>query len=240
MAEIFNLHGKRILVFGGTSGIGFGIARLAAELGGKTTVASRSRDKVARATREIGRGTEGHAIDLTVHEAVRSYFEEREPFDHVVVSAAELVAGPVRTTGISEARRAMDSKFWSAYHVAREARIGPGGSLTFISGVLSRRPSPAATLLGAINAALEALAQGLALELAPVRVNAVSPGRTDTAWWDGLPPDERKALLDRSAAALPVRRVGRPEDIAKQAILFMLNDFMTGSVVAVDGGGSIA
>ncbi len=94
----------------------------------------------------------------------------------------------------------MESKFWSAAHVAREARMLPGGSLTLVSGMLSLRPSAEATILTAINAALEALAKALALELAPVRVNCVSPGRIDTEWWNRLPPDARQALLDRTAS----------------------------------------
>ncbi|MGO4837382.1 SDR family oxidoreductase, partial [Rhizobiaceae sp. 2RAB30] len=224
--SFFTLQGQRVLVMGGSSGIGLGVAKLVRELGAEITIASRSSERLSAAREDIG-AVATFAVDLTDPEAVRGFFAVQNPFDHVVVSAADLTTGPLRGTSLDDARIAMDSKFWSAVHVAREARIAPTGSLTFVSGILSWRPSPTATLLSAINAAVDVLAQALALELAPVRVNCVSPGRTDTAWWDRLPPVDRKSLLDRTAAGLPVRRVGRPDDIAKQVIIFMLNDFMT-------------
>ena len=109
-----------------------------------------------------------------------------------------------------------------------------------MSGFLSHRPSGGAVLQGAINAALEALARGLALERAPIRVNAVSPGLIDTPLWDSMPDADRAAMFARTAERLPARRVGRPEDIA-QAILFVAtNPFVTGTTVTVDGGGTIA
>jgi NAD(P)-dependent dehydrogenase (short-subunit alcohol dehydrogenase family) len=134
----------------------------------------------------------------------------------------------------------MDSKFWGAYRVARAARIQGAGSLTLISGFLSERPSATAVLQGAINAALESLARGLALEFAPVRVNAVSPGVIETPIWDGLPPEKRKALFENMASRLPVHRIGQPEDIANAVLFVMTTSFATGSTFRVDGGGVIA
>jgi NAD(P)-dependent dehydrogenase (short-subunit alcohol dehydrogenase family) len=134
----------------------------------------------------------------------------------------------------------MESKFWGAYRVARAARVRDGGSITFVSGFLSHRPSPTAVLQGAINAALEGLARGLALERAPVRVNTVSPGVIDTPLYASLAEADRRAMFEQAAARLPVRRVGQPQDVA-QAILFLAtNSFATGSTVTVDGGGTIA
>jgi NAD(P)-dependent dehydrogenase (short-subunit alcohol dehydrogenase family) len=237
--SVYTLSGRRVLVMGGSSGIGCGVAQLAYELGADTTIASRSPERLAAARRTIGT-VDVSPVDLTDAQAVARFFATHDPFDHVVVSAADLKAGSLRGLDLADSRAAMESKFWTAVHVAREACITPNGSLTLVSGILSRKPSPEATVLTAINAAVEALAQALALELSPVRVNCVSPGHVDTEWWDRLPPDERKDLLDRAAARLPVNRVGRPEDIAIQVIACMLNEFMTGTVVAVDGGASIA
>jgi NAD(P)-dependent dehydrogenase (short-subunit alcohol dehydrogenase family) len=162
------------------------------------------------------------------------------PWDHVVVSAAQTPTGPVRTLGLADANAAMESKFWGAYRVARAAKIKDGGSLTFISGFLSVRPSAAAVLQGAINAALEALARGLALELAPVRVNAVSPGLIATPLWSSMDDENRKAMFAETAARLPGRRVGRPEDVANAVLFLATTPFATGSTVRVDGGGAIA
>jgi len=112
--------------------------------------------------------------------------------------------------------------------------------LTFISGFLSERPSGTAVLQGSINAALEALARGLALEFAPIRVNAVSPGLIETPIWDGLPLEKRKALFESTAAQLPVQKIGQPQDVANAVLFLMTTPFATGSTVRVDGGGVIA
>lgn len=235
----FSLSEKRVLVVGGSSGIGLGVARLAGHLGAETVIASRSMAKLDAAKAIIANCT-AFPVDAADIRSVQAFFAARDPFDHVVVTAAELVAAPLRAASLEDARAAMDSKFWSAVNVAREARIVPGGSLTFVSGVLSVRPAAGAVLLGAINAAIESLSRGLALELAPVRVNCVSPGRVDTDWWARLPHYERAMMMERTAAALPVKRVGLPDDVAKQVVACMVNGYMTGSVIPVDGGASIA
>lgn len=235
----FSLSEKRVLVVGGSSGIGRSVARLATDLGASVAIASRSPERLAAAKAETG-AVAALSLDARDEAAVRSFFDENGAFDHVVVSAADFVASPLRTSSLADAHEAMDSKFWSAVNVARAARIETGGSLCFVSGVLSRRPAGGATLLSSINAAVEVLAQALALEMAPVRVNCVSPGRIDTDWWRQLPAADRQTLLERTAAALPVKRVGTPNDVALQTVVFMVNDYMTGSVVAVDGGASIA
>jgi NAD(P)-dependent dehydrogenase (short-subunit alcohol dehydrogenase family) len=141
---------------------------------------------------------------------------------------------------LADANAAMESKFWGAYRIARAAKIKDGGSLTFVSGFLSVRPSASSVLQGAINAALEALARGLALELAPVRVNAVSPGLIATPLWSGMADDKREAMFAGAAQRLPARRVGQPEDIANAVLFLATTSFATGSTVRVDGGGAIA
>lgn len=233
------LAGQTVAVFGGSSGIGLATARAARGLGAKVTIVSRNADRLRDAAAAIG-GAETAAIDVRDAEAVAGFFAAREAFHHVVVSAAELAVGPLRRRTLAESRAAFDSKFWGAVHVAHAARIVPEGSLTLVSGMIGTRPSGAATMLSAINAAIDTLAKALATEMAPVRVNCVSPGRIETPWWDFLPPAERQALFDRTAATLPLKRIGRPEEIAGQIIHLMQNGFMTGSVVLVDGGGSVS
>lgn len=179
-------------------------------------------------------------LDTTDAPAVDAFFAEAGPFDHVVMSAAHTPGGPVRKLPLADAQAAMDSKFWGAYRVARAARIAPGGSLTFVSGFLSVRPSASAVLQGAINAALEALARGLALELAPVRVNTVSPGLVATPLWSKLGDAAREAMYASAAARLPARRVGQPEDVANAIVYLAATRYATGSTVLVDGGGAIA
>ncbi|WP_174363892.1 SDR family oxidoreductase [uncultured Caballeronia sp.] len=235
---------KNILIVGGSSGIGAATAKAFAELGAHVTIASRNQEKLDASAAEI-KSSMGSTVDTAVLDtgdeaAVERFFAETGPFDHVVVSAAQTPGGPARTLALADAYAAMDSKFWGAYRVARAAKITDGGSLTLISGFLSVRPSKSSVLQGAINAALEALARGLALELSPVRVNAVSPGMIATPLWSKLSDEARQSMFDNAAARLPARRVGQPEDIANAVIYLASTAYATGSTVLVDGGGAIA
>ncbi|HVV94557.1 MAG TPA: SDR family oxidoreductase [Hyphomicrobiales bacterium] len=236
---MFDLSGKRVLVVGGSSGIGRGAAEAAAMQGAAVTIASRSAEKVAAAVKAVGHGAEGRPLDVTDEAAVAAFFKDGVPWDHVVVSGAQTKVALVKELPLADAYASMNSKFWGAYRVARAATIAPGGSLTLVSGFLSIRPRKGAAIQGAINAAVEALTQGLALELAPVRVNAVSPGLIDTPMYDRMPADQRQAMYERNAKAIPSGRVGRAEDVAAQILVFMANPFMTGSVVYLDGGGAL-
>lgn len=236
MAQTF--EGKRVLVVGASSGIGRATAAAFAAAGAHVVAASRGGDKLTAVADEIG--AKPRALDMLDEAAVTAFFAEAAPFDHVVVSAAATKSGSVADLDLADAKAAMNSKFFGAYTVARAARIAEGGTLTFISGFLSERPSAGAVLQGAINAALEGLARGLALERAPVRVNAVSPGLIETPLWSQMPTDKRVAMFAGAAEKLPARRVGRPEDIANAVLFLASTPFATGSTVRVDGGGAIA
>ena len=216
------MKGKRVLVIGASGGIGGATADAFAALG--ADVLRPGRDE----------------LDVVDEASLAGYFEAQAPFDHVVIAAATTKTGSVAKLALDDAEAALNSKFFGAYRVARLARIAEAGSLTFVSGFLSTRPSASSVLQGAINAALEALARGLALEKAPVRVNAVSPGLVDTTLWSGMAEADRQAMFEGAAKRLPARRIGQPADIA-QAILFVAsNPYVTGTTVTVDGGGTIA
>jgi len=231
---------KTVLVVGGSSGIGAATALAFANAGARVTIAARNAERLAAVAAQAKDGMETAVLDITNAGDVEAFFVARQAFDHVAISAAQTPTGPVRKLSLEDARKAMDSKFWGAYAVARAAKIAPGGSLTFVSGFLSVRPSKTSVLQGAINAALESLSRGLALELSPVRVNTVSPGMINTPLWDKLPQDTRQGMFDAAAQRLPAGRVGVADDIA-QAILYLAGTgFATGSTVLVDGGGSIS
>lgn len=234
------LKDSRFLVVGGSSGIGFAVAIAAVRAGAAVTIASRSRAKLGSALAELGTTAKGLQLDTTDQAAVESFFASKAAWDHVVVSAAQTTSGPVRKLSLSEAHATMDSKFWGAYHVARSARIREHGSLCLVSGFRSARPSAHTVLQGAVNAALEALARGLALELAPIRVNAVSPGLIATPLWSGLAKADREAMFASTAERLPVRSIGEPSDIANAVLFLACTPFATGSTVVVDGGSTIA
>jgi NAD(P)-dependent dehydrogenase (short-subunit alcohol dehydrogenase family) len=235
-----SLRNQRILIIGGSSGIGLATAVGAIAAGATVTIASRNQEKLDAAAATLDDVARTALLDTGDNALVEKFFQQEEPWDHIVISAAQTKGGPVRSLSLGDAEAAMESKFWGAYRVARAARLKEGGSLTFVSGFLSERPSATAVLQGAINAALESLARGLALELAPVRVNAISPGVIATPLWNYLPEEKRNAIFEGAASKLPVRRVGQPQDIANAALFLMTTPFATGSTVRVDGGGVIA
>lgn len=191
------LKDQRVLVIGGSSGIGFAVAEAAVAAGAHVTIASRSQDKLLAAIEKLGPRTDSAVLDTADEATLHIFFASREAFDHVVVSAAQTPTGPLRKLALTDAQAAMESKFWGAYRVARAARIAERGSLTLISGYLSERPSASSVLQGAINAALEGLARGLALEFSPVRVNTVSPGLIDTPLWSKMADDAKAAMFSR-------------------------------------------
>jgi NAD(P)-dependent dehydrogenase (short-subunit alcohol dehydrogenase family) len=235
-----NFESKTVLIVGGSSGIGAAAAKAFAALGADVTIASRSQAKLDAVAADIGAQVRTAVVDTTDEASVDAFFSNAGRFDHVVISAAQTPGGPVRELALSDAYAAMNSKFWGAYRVARAVKITDGGSLTLVSGFLSVRPNKSSVLQGAINAALEALARGLALELSPVRVNTVSPGLIATPLWAKLNEQARQNMYESTAARLPAKRVGQPEDVANAIVYLASTPFATGSTVLVDGGGAIA
>lgn len=234
------LEGKKVLVVGGSSGIGEAAAQALVALGAQVTIASRNPAKLQAAATRLGDAVRTAVLDTTNDAGLEAFFAAQGEFDHVVVSAAQTSSGPVRQLPLVDAYAAMNSKFWGAYRVARAARIAAGGSLTLVSGFLSARPSKTSVLQGAINAALESLARGLALELSPVRVNTVSLGMIATPLWSGMSEEARTARFESIAARLPAQRMGQPEDVANAIVYLVTTPYATGSTVLVDGGGAIA
>jgi len=232
--------GQNVLVVGGSSGIGAAVAQMFVDERADVTIASRNAAKLESVAKRIGGGVRTATLDFTDDANVAAFFANAQAYDHVVVTAGETPTGPVRTLSLDDAYAAMNSKFWGAYRVARGASIREGGSLTLISGFLSVRPSKSSVLQGAINAALEALGRGLALELSPVRVNTVSPGLIATPLWSKLDAQAREKMYEGAAARLPARRVGQAEDVARAVLYLASTRYATGSTVLVDGGGAIA
>jgi NAD(P)-dependent dehydrogenase (short-subunit alcohol dehydrogenase family) len=237
MREREMLAGQKIVVVGGSSGIGLATAELAKAQGAEVIIAARNAERLQAVAGRLG--ATGIAADVTDDDSVVNLFRTIGPVDHVVVSAAQLRTGPFKTVAMEDVRATLEAKLWGAWRVARAAEIKAGGSLTLVSGFLSVRPRPNSAIVSAANGALESLTRALALELAPVRVNCVSPGIIDTPIRAAMPEAARIEMLTKTAAALPVKRVGVVDDIAQQIVVFMTNGFMTGSIVYLDGGALI-
>lgn len=212
--------------------------RLRAE-GARVTIVGRSAERLASARHELA-GVGTAVADIAQEEEVRHLFATVGPVDHVVTTAADLTGAyqPAATTDLAVARRVVDVKLLGPFLLAKYGApvLAPGGSLTFTSGINAYRPGPRAAIVSAANGALASLAYALALDLAPVRVNVVSPGWVDSPIWDVVAGDGREATLDAMAKRLPVGRVGRPADIAEAYLSVMRNGFVTGTVLHVDGG----
>jgi NAD(P)-dependent dehydrogenase (short-subunit alcohol dehydrogenase family) len=234
-----SLENKKVLVVGGSSGIGLAAAALALNAGAKVTIASRDRARLDGAVKKLGPGSDGRVLDTTDQSSVDAFFTADPTWDHVVASAGAGGRGFLPELAMERAFAAMDAKFWGYFRIARAVRLPPDGSLTFVSGQLSQIPSRGATLVSAINAAIEGMTRGLAVDLAPTRVNTICPGVIDTPLWDQLPPDARKALYDKQAETLLTRRIGQPEDVAEAILAAMTNRFMTGTVMMVEGGAGL-
>jgi len=232
------LAGKKVVVVGGSSGIGLATAELAKREGADVIIASRNAERLDAIAAKLN--VIAIPADVTKDDDIANLFRRGGPVDHVVITAAQLKTGPFKTVAMEDVRATMESKFWGAWRVARLADIRSGGSLTLVSGYLSIRPRANSAIVGAANGALESLARSLALELAPVRVNAVSPGIIDTPIRAAMPETARLDMLAKTAAGLPVGRVGVGEDIARQILAFMTIGFATGSIVYIDGGALIA
>ena len=235
-----NLQNQRVVLLGGTSGIGLATARAAVAAGASVVVVSSRGQRVAEALAVLGSQAEGHAVDLNDEAAVRGLFERLGPFDHLVYSAGEsLQIGLLSDTDLDVVRKAFDLRVFGAIAAAKHAapHLRPGGSVVLTSGVASLRPQKGWTVAASICGAMEAFTRALALELAPLRVNLVSPGFVRTPLWANIPEAAREAMYAERGAALPVGRVGEAEDIAQTYLYLMTNRYSTGQTVVVDGGG---
>src|SRR6201996_5046071 len=228
------LKDKKVVVVGGSSGIGLSTAELAKREGPDVIIASRNAEKLDAVAKTLN--AVAIPADITSDESVAELFRRCGPVDHVVVTAAQLRTGPFKTVPMDDVRSTLESKVWGAWRVARAAQFRPGGSLTLVSGFLSVRPRPNSAIVAVVNGALESLTRALALELAPVRVNCVSPGIIDTPIRAAMPEQARKEMLAKTAASLPIGRVGEGEDVASMIAACMTNGFMTGSTIYLDGG----
>jgi NAD(P)-dependent dehydrogenase (short-subunit alcohol dehydrogenase family) len=231
------LSGQRVVVVGGTSGMGLATARAAAAHGAAVVAAGRR----AVAGREPIEGVRQAEVDVTDEASVRALFDGIEAVDHLFVSASPGSPGPFLEQDLAAARTFLDGKFLGSWTCARYAapRMPAGGSITFVSGCAVVRPPGNAAMVTAAFAAIEALSQALALELGPLRVNTIRPGYTDSEMWSGLSDAERDVLRRRVAAALPTGRMGTPDDIAHAAIFLMTSHQTTGAVLEVSGGESL-
>ncbi|MEU1176830.1 SDR family oxidoreductase [Streptomyces sp. NPDC005820] len=237
--------GKRhehVLIVGGGSGMGRALAERLLAAGNTVTLVGRSADKLDRVCVELGDPAELRTVaaDVTREEDVAKLFATVGDIHHLVCTAADLTGAyaPISALDIADAHRVIDSKIVAPLLLAKHGHtcLLPGGSISFTSGIAAYRPSAKGSVVASVNGAIESLVYALAVELAPIRVNAVSPGWVDTPFWDAMAGDGKEAVLDGMAKRLPVGRVGAAGDLAQVFEMVMRNTFITGTVVHADGG----
>ncbi len=234
---------QRVVVLGGTSGLGFAVADLLGSRGAEVVVVSSRQASVDKALAKLPAGASGHAVDLRDEDAVRQLFERIGPFDHLVYTAGE----PLRLLTaadmpIETAQNFFGLRFFSVLAAVKHAapRIRPGGSITLTTGSAGERPSAGWSVASAICGAVSSLTKALAIELAPLRVNAVAPGVTRSPLWAGLGEDDRDAYYRQVGDSLPLGRVGETDEVARAYAYLIEEPFSTGTVLAVDGGALVA
>ena len=235
------LVNQTIIIVGGSSGIGLGIARAALDSGANIVITARSADKLQAAQRSLNGGDRVKAIaaDMTAEADIARLFEEVGAFDHLVSTAGTLPPGdPIGQTDMAGMRAFVDNKLIGAIILAKYAVQGlrPGGSITFTSGINKDKPPvPGGSVVSAIAGSFSYFARALALELAPTRVNVVSPGWVDTPMWD-IMGDAKAGYFADMAARLPARKIPTAADVAAAYIYLMQSDVTTGETLRVDGG----
>lgn len=238
--------GQRIVIIGASAGIGAATARAFADAGARVTITGRSKERLDAAAERIGSGgsgVEAQQLDATDGPAVVEYFGSAGQIDHLVLAASPgaIGSGPFAELDEGALRQAFEGKFFAYVKVLQGAlpKLRPDGSVTLISAVSARVGLPGSAGLAAVNGALESMVRPLAVELAPLRINAVSPGVIDTGWWDVLPADQRQGFFGSVAAVSPVGRVGTAEDVADAVVYLSGADFVTGTVLECAGGANL-
>ncbi|UOF90968.1 SDR family oxidoreductase [Fodinisporobacter ferrooxydans] len=233
-----SICGKKVVVLGGSSGMGLATAQAVVEQGGHVMIASRTEQKLKSAADKVKKNVETYVLDATDEKAVQEFFDKVGNFDHLVSTAADGLTGDFLELPVSEARKTFESKFWGQYYAAKYGApcMNQGGSITFCTGLLSRRPMHGYSILSAINGGIEALARAIAIEVNPIRVNVVSPGIVDTPLYENLSTEERIKYFNSLIKKLPVQKIGKSYDIAHAILYLMTNEFTTGTVLEVNGG----
>jgi len=233
------LSEKRIVVLGGSSGIGLAVTQQVVARGARAIIASSNADRVKQAVATFDGKAEGHTLDLSNESDIQKFFQKIGDFDHLVFTAGDtLQLNELVATDLTKARHAFELRYWAALAAVKYAspHIRKDGSIVLTTGVAGRRPHKGWTVAASVCGTIEALTRALAVELAPIRVNAVSPGVVRTNLWQSMNANARARLYESVGNSLPVGRVGEPYDIAQAYLFLMQEGFSTGQTVVVDGG----
>lgn len=238
-----DLKEKRVLIVGGGSGIGYAVAESSIADGAQVMIASTNLARLEPAASRLGNGTTASRLDLTNESEVAVFFDQCGGFDHIVTTAGDwggMRSAKASAVDIASARRVFDVRFWGALMLAKYGAtvLATNGSLTFTGGMIAHKPSKGSFISTAMAGAIEHLTRALAVELAPLRVNAVCPGLIHTAMWDSMPADRRE-MLDKMTKGQLMPRTGTPDEVAQAYLYLMRGGYTTGQVLFVEGGSAL-
>ena len=236
-----NLRQQRVVVIGGTSGIGLAVAaRLLAE-GAEVVVGSSSAGKVDAALAKLP-GAVARPIDVKDEASVARFFESVGPFDHLVFTAGDwgqfFGSAAIDDLDIGRAKDLFAVRFWGAVTAVKHARkhMREGGSIVLTDGTVAHHPRKGAPISTAMAGAVEHLVRALAVDLAPIRVNGVCPGAVRTDIWNSIPEAQREDRFKKMTERQLVRRIGEPDEVAEAYLYLMRGGYTTGQILRVDGG----
>lgn len=227
------------MLLGASSGLGLATAKAAAAAGANVVIVSGNQQRIDKALQELPAGSKGYAVDLSKEENIKDFFDHIGSFDHLVYTAGEnLNLININDMVLDEARNFFNLRYWGALAAVKYGapHINAGGSITLTSGIASPRPGKGWLLGASICGAMDGFTRTMAVELAPIRVNAVAPGVVKTNLWNGMSDEVRESFYTSVGNSLPVQRVGEAADIAKAYLYLMQQGFGTGQVIIVDGG----
>ena len=233
------LAGKKVVVLGGTAGIGLATALAATGQGASVVVVSSSEARVNEALSLLPEGSQGIAANLGDEKQMEQLFKKIGEFDHLVFTAGdELKFSELAALDINEAKQSIHLRFWGAIMAAKYGAtlIRKGGSITLTTGAIGRRPGKGTVVIAGIASAMEGLTRALAFELAPIRVNAVCAGTVRTNLLSGMSAADREALFNQIGSKLLAGRIGEPCELAEAYLYLMRGSFTTGQVIVADGG----
>lgn len=235
-----DLKDKKIVIIGGSSGIGYAVAELLLKERATIVLVGRSKERLASAAERLNYPVETYQADLMDEGSLEQLFKKVGSFDHLQLPGSDLVSGSFSDLPIETARKSFDSKFWGPYNAVRLAMryLNPQGSVTLYSGAYSQKPAKnGAAITAAINGAIESFTKAIAQEIAPIRVNVVSPGLTLTErFTNRYDEEELGRIVNQFCQQTIIQRAANPQEVAKAAIYFMGNDYATGNRLFVDGG----
>lgn len=233
-----DLRGRTVVLIGGGSGIGLRVAHRVVRAGARVVLGGRTAARLEAAAADLGEAVTWRTVDTGDTTSLAAFFDAIERVDHLFTSAASYQVGPMRELSEQDAASPFDSKFWGQYRTVRTAlpKLAPDGSVVLMSGAASARPAGPAPAYVACNAAIEGLGRGLAVELAPIRVNTVAPGTVNGNLWNNRPAAAREAAFAQYRDDALLGRPATEDEIAQAVVFLFTNGFTTGSTLYTDGG----